>query len=404
MFFVAQPEYYRQAPHRLADLNELCLLNNLQRQYVYRQQQQEKRQLQKVNQPEVFLTQDLENYYVVLTKRVNRCNYAYMHRFNGYALKQVERSLIVRSTRDNFYRNINLPSNIDLDRDITYKILDNGYKMVVTIPKRASYQIKTTAFGFPDILDGLSLKLLPSTDRLVRNGAAVVGAEKARKDDRGEKVGRGSESCGIRIPISDDCINTDNCLLLPRQHEEVDEGDEVDDFDEHADQNKQHLLTDTTRQDASPHFTLRQVGGEGGKAVEGEVGYEREGAGDRTLQRAEPEEKRAVEEHKASATARVPGPVSSASDVSDSGVIGGESCESQLGRDVRTSERSSPDLLKNYTTLQRKTVFVPNTTTEMEVDSEGEGEGEGEEEAPVSVPVRRTMSPTLEEVVDEEFL
>ena len=404
MFFVAQPEYYRQVPHRLADLNELCLLNNLQRQYAFRQQQQEKRQIQKVNQPEMSLTQDLENYYVVLAKRVNRSNYTYMHKFNGYALKQVERSLVVRSTRDNFYKNINLPSNIDLDRDITYKILDNGYKMIVTVPKRVSYQIKTTAFGSPDILDGLSLRLLPSAcgDRLVRNGAAVVGAEKASRDNRGEKVGGGAESCGIRIPISDGYINTEECLLQ-RQREEADD-EEVEDYDEYADQKEQEPLVDTTRQNASPSFPLRQVGGEGSEAVEGEVGCEGEGATDRALQEEEPEEEGTDEEDEAFATARVPGPVSSPSDVPNPDALGGESHESQLGRNVRSSEGPSPDLLKNYTTLQRKTVFLPNTTSEMEVDEDSDEEEEEEDKMPVSIPVRRTKSPTLEEVVDEEFL
>ncbi|GAV27099.1 hypothetical protein PMKS-000560 [Pichia membranifaciens] len=403
MFFVAQPEYYRQVPHRLADLNELCLLNNSQRKYAFRQQQQEKRQIQKVNQPEMSLTQDLENYYVVLAKRVNRSNYTYMQKFNGYALKQVERSLVVRSTRDNFYKNINLPSNIDLDRDITYKILDNGYKMVVTIPKRVSYQIKTTAFGSPDILDGLSLRLLPSAcgDRLVRNGAAVVGAEKAsRDDDRGKKVGSGSESCGIRIPISDGYINTEECLR--RQREEADDEDIEDYDDEYAHQEEQEPLVDTTRQNASPSFPLRQVGGEGSEAVEGEVRCEGEGAADRALQGEELKEEGADEEDEAFATARVPGPVSSPSNVPNPDALGGESRESQLGRDVRSSEGPSPDLLKNYTTLQRKTVFLPNTTTEMEVDKDSDEEEE--DEMPVSIPVRRTKSPTLEEVVDEEFL
>lgn len=402
MFFVAQPEYYRQVSHRVTDLNEMCLLNGLQRQYAYRQQQREKRQIQKLNQPEIELTQDLENYYVILTKMVNNNNHNYMYKFDGYSLKQFGRSLVIRSARDNFYRNITLPSNTDLDRDINYKILNRGYKMVVSIPKKRSYQIKTATFGLPDILDGLGLNLLSSStcgNGQMRNGAAIVSAEKA--DQRDEKVGSGSESCGIRIPISHEDINTEEFPLESRGITENETGEETHDATSTP---VSEPTVDTPTQDASLNATLCQVGGEGRETVEGETRYQGAGERERAIQSGKPQKEGVDQPDQAFETTGVSGQVSPPPNVSNSDIIGGQLGESKNGGDICPSEGPSASLLKNYVTLQRKTVFLPNTSTTCEDDASMDIDENNKEEEEIAIPVRRVKSPTIEDVVDEEFL
>lgn len=146
MLFVSHPEIYNKPQ---IGLNELCLLNSLQRQYVNKQQQREKKVIQKMNQPNITLTQDSENYFIVLNKNITNNNYNYINKFNGYSIKQISNhKLLIRSPRDNFYKIFNLPKNIDLNNDIVYKLFNDGFKLVISIPKIRNSDINDFAKFF----------------------------------------------------------------------------------------------------------------------------------------------------------------------------------------------------------------------------------------------------------------
>jgi hypothetical protein len=70
-----------------------------------------------------------------------------------------------------------------------------------------------------------------------------------------------------------------------------------------------------------------------------------------------------------------------------------------------TIEDEPADMLKNYNTTSRRTVFLPNTNQLEEALEEQEEQDEEEGfEIPVNRILKRVHSPTLEDVVDEEFM
>lgn len=314
-------------PHSLSinELNEICLFNNLQRQYAYKQQQIEKRQIQKLNQPAIEYTQDIKNYYILLSKKVNKSNYQYMSKFNGYSLKQYDgNTLIVKSSKDNFYKNFTLPENIDLYKDITYKLVSNGYKMVISIPKQTpKYQLKTQTFGLPDMFNNLRLLCDSLNDE-----------DKVYNCQSRERKNSEREGSKIRIPISGD-IESENVAVSQKHSMDVDEEEAVEE-----NTNKE------TEEDGE------EDGEEEEKEEEGE---------DVNLR-------------------------SLITDAEEEIVI--ESID----------ELKPVDALKNYNTIRRQTVFIPNTILS---DSE-ETNSKVQEKASTSS--KRKNTPLLEDLVDAEFL
>lgn len=307
MFYVTQPDqYFRRTAATpaatISDLNELCLLNHLQRDYIYKQQQIEKRQIQKLNAPELEFKQDIQNYYILLTKNVTRSNYHYMNKFTSYSLKQAGDCLIIRSTKDNFYKNIALPKNADLERDITYESLNNGYRVIVTIPKqKIPNQIKSSTFGLPDFFGALNL--LSDT------------CERTSAQERPEQA----RSCRkIKIPITDDSSDTQEVQISKST-----------------------------------------------KESENEV---------------------------------VSHPVPEKDD------------EMDTEAEKEATHTEPLDLLKNYKTTERKTTFIPNSVLESQAEGDQQLDSTESEvandvsESEVSIPIERVLTPTLEDVVDAEFL
>lgn len=396
MFFVSQPEYCRrQGP--VSPLNELCLLNNLQREVAYRQYQQEKKQIQKLNQPDVKLSQDLENYYIVLNKNVNRSNYQFMNKFDGYSLKQVDsNSLIVRSARDNFYKNFSLPSNIDASADIKYVMLNNGYKLVISIPKKRSFQLKTSQFGLPDILNSLNLSddiliKLDNKEGMRTNNDEGKINDKSANNESAHTNSNNKNAAIRRIPIMND--NEDNFSaddqLIPtiRKPSNKDASDGLHRCQDGRDGGEPHQTQDRDQK-------VEKTREETGKIKEGKEG--------RSQRKSETE---GIYQ-----SSRLSRQNSTSGDELNSDVVSNKSNElinnKHSGND-RTSEKRkgkafeeiNSDFMKNYKTLDRKTVFLPNTLVDngdqMDVD---------EPENVHSVPIKRTKSPTIEDIIDEEFL
>lgn len=321
MFFVAQPTYLKAPQSSIHGLNESCLLNSLQRQYAYRNQQMEKRYIQRVNMPNVELTQDLENYYVLLSKDITRENICYMNKFNNYSLKQVENSLIIRSTKDNFYKNISLPANIDMESDITYRVVNGGYKMIISIPKKISYQFKTNAFRFPEVFPDIFNNLRLISTEHVENSC------KKKNDMLKRKI-------LINNNLSDNEQSKDEKTEPANTQTEKQVRESVNNLEFSADSVTESPLENTSEGDDSEELDTN----------------------------------------------------------SQSHEIAPKDNDDTYGR-----------LLKNYETLNRKTVFLLNkeSTTDDDVDIDNTDDDNDSE---VLIRVRKLRSPTLEEVVDEEFL
>lgn len=69
-------------------------------------------------------------------------------------------------------------------------------------------------------------------------------------------------------------------------------------------------------------------------------------------------------------------------------------------------EVAPADEMRNYETRSRKTVFSPNEagfTDDESIASEGEHDPEVEQRAQITTPIRKVRSPTVEDLVDEEF-
>jgi hypothetical protein len=352
MFFVRQqqPETFlnRSIPisSSIAHLNELCLLNNLQREYAYRQQKIEKRQIQKINQPQIEFTQDIDNYYIILDKKVTRNNYSFMNKFNGYTLKQVDNSLIVKSPRDNFYKNFTLPENIDLEADITYKLRNNGYSMLISIPKKnEKYQLTTTAFRVPDMFDNLRLL----TNALNNRDCYAAVNEKNVNEKAVSEPKMINAAKKIKIPITHDDESEEINVLTKANPENGKEQDEVMDKSniDNEDSYLQSLTNDTQKEDDEIMV---------GTNVDNEDSNLQSLVDDAQKEFIEPE----------------------------------------------NAEKNIPNLLKNYNTIRRQTVFTPNTI--MEDSKNGIEINDDSMEEDVDIPVKKNMSPTIEDLVDEEFL
>lgn len=326
MFFVQQQhqplQYVRKtncrsypSVHPLDGLNEMCLLNNLQRQYAYKQQQYEKKQLQKLNQPELKLHQDKKNYYIILSKKVNNTNYQYINRFNGYSIKNLNHSIVIRSTKDNYYKTIDLPSNVDTNADFNYTVSNDGYRVIVNIPKR----IARPTFGFSSIQNLCLADIFNDsiqTNNINNNNNNYIK---------------------VRIPISDD-----------------------NDF------------STTDGDESASDIENEEINEEINKGTN-------EGTN---------EDKIKLKDQ--SQTLDLPSKMIVLNEQDNNRLVDSENEKTESYKD------ETVDLMRNYNTTKRNTVFLPNTVIEninnsMEVDEP-------------SVPVTRTKSPTLEEVIDAEFL
>lgn len=399
MFFV-QPEYNRRVQQQyyeqpVSELNEICLLNNLQRQYAYRQQQYEKKQIQKINQPIVEFQQDLKKYYIILTKNINKFNYQFINKFNGYSLKRVDQSLIIRSTRDNFFKNVYLPLNIENEnKDFEYNVLDNGFKLVISIPKKISYQnqIKSSNFGLPDILNSLNLL----------QGATEICAPM--------KTNNSADNCHSehyirKVPI----VDGDDDNFSSDQEEVEEEGEEE------AKENK--------KVDDSVDLYLCQDSGERSETCEGQDRCERRGQtkGEDKGKREQIEEQNnesregegkgndREEEFNTNESIRLSRQGVTSSNVSKFGdIIINDEYNNEFISDFKRGSKgdnkevkSNSNLLKNYNTIKRNTIFMPNTVVEtknqMDIDIDNNKDKD-------NIPVKRVKSPIIEEVIDEEFL
>ncbi|KAG0683150.1 hypothetical protein C6P42_001717 [Pichia californica] len=301
--------------HPLDGLNEMCLLNNLQRQYAYKQQQYEKKQLQKLNQPELKLHQDKKNYYIILSKKVNNTNYQYINRFNGYSIKNLNHSIVIRSTKDNYYKTIDLPSNVDTNADFNYTVSNDGYRVIVNIPKR----IARPTFGFSSIQNLCLADIF--NDSIQTNNIN----------------NNNNNNIKVRIPISDD-----------------------NDF------------STTDDDESASDIENEEINEEINKGTN-------EGTN---------EDKIKLKDQ--SQTLDLPSKMIVLNEQDNNRLVDSENEKTESYKD------ETVDLMRNYNTTKRNTVFLPNTVIEninnsMEVDES-------------SVPVTRTKSPTLEEVIDAEFL
>lgn len=129
----------------------------LQYQYQLQQQQAAARAvaaeaykaklIAKANTPSVEYTQDEANYYITLSKTPSM----YTRPLAGiYKLRQFSDKLVIKSTVDNFFQEVDLPKDVDLESDIEYVLRNEGYELVVKVPKvQVRYVIKKLTFGRP---------------------------------------------------------------------------------------------------------------------------------------------------------------------------------------------------------------------------------------------------------------
>lgn len=69
---------------------------------------------------------------------------------------------------------------------------------------------------------------------------------------------------------------------------------------------------------------------------------------------------------------------------------------------IESTSLGSKDLLKNYETTSRKSIFPPaSSDDDMDVSDENDA---SEDEESIINPVQKVRSPTLEDLIDEEFL
>ncbi|CAI8510504.1 unnamed protein product [Pichia kudriavzevii] len=369
MFYIRPQE--RITTCSLFPLNEQYLLNDLRREY-YRQQQIEKRQRQKLNQPDVEFTQNLDEYFIILNKKLSRDNYKAMKTFEGYSIRLVDDSLIIKSKRDNFYKSVQLPENVAYGTDITYRLYDDGYKMVISIPKKKAIQIKTPAFGFPDLFDNLRIL------------SDVFDSP---------YVGRCNEGRKIRIPISDS-NESDEVSINKKGIEDSQIGNE--EGKEQLDERMQEE-TEICNENASAVFDSKH-----GRDCEAKASTPLKS--DQTLEGNSDSDWEDIEDGNENVLMDI--------DEEPKSVSINQNAKDEVAVDGKSENRASvlseqPDLLKNYKTTLKNTVFVPNMARNddpMSSESESSLESPNSVEESTAGPARRTYSPSIENVVDAEFL
>lgn len=160
MFFVRQPEYYTTFERR--SLNPVCPhLHFARRQElaVQRQRQQREEQLaryiQYLNKPEISTKESENAYHLILSKKINRENYQYVRPFQGYELElDDDEHLVIRSKVDGYEEYFQLPQNADKNADVEYKVVKNGYVMIISVKKEERVRRRAVLFG--DLVMGLA--------------------------------------------------------------------------------------------------------------------------------------------------------------------------------------------------------------------------------------------------------
>lgn len=364
LFITPEQQYYNRScsyPSAIDHLNELCLLDSMQREYAYRQQQILKKQIQKLNQPHVEFTQDVDNYYVVLTKDVNQVNYRVMNKFNNYELRQIGNTLIIKSTKDNFFKNITLPQNVDLNRDITYKVTNNGYSMTICIPKKqVNYQIKTLTFGLPDLIGEIFRDNLAVESKVPERKRAIANSN------------RESTGGSIKIPIT---------------------------YDNKQEETKVQTRTEPKQIEATPIKSQPLVSHQ--KKISEPISVAVEETSDSADEKLEPlTGLTGYDENKENTDFDESKKSTKTTDGSSE-----ENVNPLTATEKGVIEHNVENPLKNYITNGRRTVFIPDTVVECPEDEDIRmSDDSGYQSDTEYIPVKRTLSPTLEEVVDQEFL
>ncbi|TID15405.1 hypothetical protein CANINC_004370 [Pichia inconspicua] len=348
-------------PSETEQLNEFCLLDKLQRGYAYRQHQILKRQIQKLNQPVVEFTRDVNSYYVVVTKEVNQMNYQVMNRFNNYDLRQVENTLIIKSTRDNFFKQITLPQNVDLTKDITYKLTDNGFGMIICIPKEQNKYQRKTLFGLPESIDEIFGDRLSIKNKVIEKRRLAEGSDKPLKSSIKIPIVYDTKLEEAKVQTHQEPQSTVTSNSSHYKNEDDLRPVSADDTAEFIEQDLEPLtgLTD----DFKNHIEIIQ-----------------KGCGEKCSLQNTPK-------------------------------MVDTTCESTIELpDVTIQSFMEHDVfnpLKNYETTKRKTVFEPNTVVSDNIDDQNSrvaNTDSGCQNDTEYIPVRRILSPTLEDVVDQEFM
>ncbi|QPG72843.1 hypothetical protein FOA43_000145 [Brettanomyces nanus] len=129
MLFVT-PNYYYQAYAPSGS----CSLEVPVDRYRYEIEQRMRETELALNKPLVDTAEDSFNYYILLKKRnLEPYDDFEIRTFSSYEIRIAKHTLLIRSTADQYYDTFLLPA--DASNDIDYKLLNDGYSLLVVIPK-----------------------------------------------------------------------------------------------------------------------------------------------------------------------------------------------------------------------------------------------------------------------------
>lgn len=141
MLFI-QPQFAPSFPVLNSAFEDYLDQLQYEKERAYLQQQLQQQLIKKANAPAISKLEDETHYFIKLSKQVNFGNHHIMNKFtNNYQLKLTGNSFIVKSTKDNFYKEFLLPRDADLHADITYKLSNQGFSMLITIPKKMTVPV-----------------------------------------------------------------------------------------------------------------------------------------------------------------------------------------------------------------------------------------------------------------------
>lgn len=329
-----------------------------------------------LNKPILHTTEDEQNYYLLMEKRnMSSCCFD-IRPFTSYEIQISDGSLMIKSEADSYTENLELPE--DASNHFSYKLTDEGYTLLISIPKMKSLTFLTR----PTCLEQSSNNPSPaaSLDGTPKNSKTPVAinftkSKPSASHDYDIKVnvyhGRknGPEESRNKSDI-DNSVNSDNAKTQEPQNDSTNI------------KNKSEIEPVGHKSGSSNTINIL-------------VTFSSSSDGQQDVEMAEEDDSLSEKAENDFSNDRI------TTNGDNSGIGNGESTE---------KDKDNTSLLKNYETIKRKTIFEPDMiqnshdNQEKMEDVVSKDKNNLNKEIAQNEAVRRPRSPILENVVDEEFM
>ncbi|KAF6010378.1 hypothetical protein HII13_003152 [Brettanomyces bruxellensis] len=331
-----------------------------------------------LNKPILHTTEDEQNYYLLMEKRnMSSCCFD-IRPFTSYEIQISDGSLMIKSEADSYTENLELPE--DASNHFNYKLMDEGYTLLISIPKMKRLPFLTRPTCLEQSSNNSSSAF--SLDGTPKNSKTPVAINVTKREplashDYDIKVnvyhGRknGPEESRNKSDINN-LVNSDNAKMQEPQNGNINI------------KNKSEIEPVGHKSESSNTINIP-------------VTFSSSSDGQQDVEMAE-------EDDSLSEKAET--------DFSNDGITtNGDN--SGIGNGGSTEkDKDNRSLLKNYETIKRKTVFEPDMIQKSHDNQEKMEDAVSKDNKPYNlnkeitqnVAVRRPRSPILENVVDEEFM